>query len=233
MSQYLTIKQIPKTDRPRERLWHAGVHSLSIQELLAIILERGTAGLSVMQQAQQILAGFGSLAALAESTPDQLMKYKGLGLAKACQLLACFELANRLRLEQSQQVAEKLKQEILSPAYAAAVARAKIRDNHKEHCVILTFDIRNHLISADELSVGTLNANLVHPREVFSLAMSRHAASIIVAHNHPSGDLEPSEDDIDVTDRLSTAGRIMGIELLDHIIISPTSHLSMREYNLL
>ncbi len=234
MAKLLTINSLPASDRPRERLYKSGTEALSNQELLAVILGRGTSGQPVLQQAQAILAEFGSLSELAESSPEQLMRLKGLGLAKACQLLACFELASRMTVEeQSRTVAERGPLALVSPQYIATVARAKIKDKNKEHCIVLSFDIRNKLIAADQLSVGILNANLVHPRETFALAIKRRAAAIMLAHNHPSGDLEPSADDMDITTRLTTAGKIMGIHLLDHVIISSVHYFSFKERQLL
>lgn len=233
MPKLLTIKNLPADDRPRERLYRNGAESLSTQELLALVLGRGTAGAPVLAQAQAILAEFGSLRALADSSPEQLMKFKGLGLAKACQLLACFELANRWQLEHSRTLAEAKPLALVSPQYVASIARSKIKARQKEHCLVLSFDVHNKLIAADLLSVGILNANLVHPRETFALAIRRNAASIMLAHNHPSGDLEPSTDDLEITTRISTAGKIMDIALLDHLIITSTHYLSFKERQLL
>jgi len=229
----LSIKSLPPGDRPRERLFREGAESLSLQELLAVILGRGTAAKPVFTQAREILTEFPSLTALAESSPEQLMEISGLGMAKACQLLACFELANRWQLEQSRTVAERGPLALVSPQYVAAVARSKVRDGKKEHCIVLSFDVRNKLVAADQLSVGILNANLVHPRETFAVGIKRRAATIMLAHNHPSGDLEPSADDLDLTSRLTTAGRIMGIELADHIIFNRSGYLSFKERQLL
>jgi DNA repair protein RadC len=233
MTKLLTIKNLPADDRPRERLYQVGAEALSNQELLAVVLGRGTAGLPVLQQAQAILAEFGSLQVLSESSPEQLMHLKGLGLAKACQLLACFELAQRLALEQSKHLSESKPLALVSAQYVAAIARSKIKDKHKEHCMVLSFDAQNKLIAADQLSVGILNSNLVHPRETFTLAIKRRAASIMLAHNHPSGDLEPSVDDLSVTTRITTAGKIIGISLLDHLIVTTTQYLSFKERQLL
>ncbi len=233
MSKLLTIKNLPINDRPRERLYQNGAEALSNQELLAVVLGRGNAGAPVLQQAHAILSEFGSLNVLADSSPEQLMSLNGLGMAKACQLLACFELANRLSLEQSRHLSEAKPLALVSPQFVAAIARSKIKDKGKEHCIVLSFDIRNKLIAADELSVGILNANLVHPRETFALAIKRRAASIMLAHNHPSGDLEPSVDDLDITTRLTTAGKIMGIDLADHLIVSQTRYLSFKERQLI
>jgi DNA repair protein RadC len=234
MPKPLSIKSLPPEDRPRERLFRDGAESLSVQELLAVILGRGSAAKPVLAQAREILAEFPTLTVLAESSPEQIMKLGGLGMAKACQLLACFELANRWQLEQSRTtLAESKPLALVSPQYVAAVARSKVRDANKEHCIVLSFDVRNKLVAADRLSVGILNANLVHPRETFALGIKRHAASLMLAHNHPSGDLEPSADDLDITARLSSAGRIMGIELADHIIFSRSGYLSFKERQLL
>ena len=150
-----------------------------------------------------------------------------IGPAKACLLLACFELAKRMSFE------TEFSHNITCPSEAAMAARTYIKDFYKEHTIVLSFDSRNRLVRIDEVSIGILNASLAHPREIFGIAIKRHAASIIICHNHPSGDLQPSPEDIQLTEQLITAASIMGIPMLDHLIIGKTRHKSMKELGLL
>jgi DNA repair protein RadC len=233
MDNNFSVKDLPAHERPRERLFGLGVSALSTPELLAIILGQGIRGNSVLAHAQGLLANQ-SLGVLAQKSMQDLMQMKGIGLAKASQLVACFELGWRLQMEEAHTAkSRKAAKKIISANQISNLARSKIKDFNKEYCVVLSFDIRGKLIATDELSVGVLNNSLVHPRETFGLAIARHAASIVLAHNHPSGDLEPSAEDLDITTRLVTAGKIMGIEFLDHLILSKSSYLSLREQNLL
>lgn len=228
-----TVHDIPLSERPRERLKKLGAHALSIHELLAIILGSGTQGQSVIVTANELLLHFKNLKSLSGATLEDLKRIKGLGNARASQIQACFELARRVKQHEEEDI--KLENEnlktpsITSPDEIAKLIRSHIAEYKKEHFILVSFDTRNRVIEVDKVSVGTLTASLVHPREVFKDAIRRHAASIIVAHNHPSGDTEPSEEDIKITKRLSEAGRIMGIELLDHIIITNNHYYSFKE----
>jgi DNA repair protein RadC len=229
-----TVNDLPVSERPRERLVRHGSKVLSAQELLALILGRGTRGQSVMNIAQELLVKFSSLEKVVEASLEDLCTIKGLGLAKATQLKACLEIAQRVanaQLDGAQ--AHGRKQPVASPQDIFAVVRPLIASSHKEHLVLISFDNRNKVLATDMVAVGTLNANLVHPREVFDLAISHHAASIAISHNHPSGDAQPSEADVAVTKRLKEAGVIMGIELLDHVIITTTTFFSFRENQLM
>lgn len=227
-----TIHDLPESERPRERLKKFGPESLSAQELLALILGRGVKGEPVSMTAQKLLSYFGSLEGIMNASLEDLQSVKGVGLAKASQLKACFEIARRI-YTRSEIDEETEKKKITSAQEVYELVKSKIINYAKEHFVVLSFDIRNKLLGMDTISIGTLNANLVHPRETFESAIRRHSAQIIVVHNHPSGDPEPSEDDLEITKRLVEAGKILGIEVIDHIIVTKTGFLSFKEKKLL
>lgn len=214
---------MPKQERPRERLERLGPEALSAQELLAVVIGRGVSRRSVMDIAQELMRRFGSINALSQATIEELSKIKGIGIAKAAQLKAAFELAQRRDLE-----GDRIDVDIKDPQAVVKVVRAGIKDKAKEHFKLVLLNTRNKVIGVSTISVGTLNASLVHPREVFREAVVRSAASVILAHNHPSDDLEPSEEDLKITRRLVEAGRIMGIEVLDHIIITRRDFVSLK-----
>jgi DNA repair protein RadC len=225
-----TVHDLPKSERPRERLKEHGPGSLSEQELLAIILGSGSQGESVVVTSQKLLSHFGSLKKVVEASLEELQKVKGIGPAKATQLLACFEIAKRLNksILVDEQAGKALKP-ITSPDEIIGLIRSKISDFSKEQFLVISLDTRNRPLGIDNVSVGTLTASLVHPRETYECAIRKHAASIIVSHNHPSGDEEPSEEDIKITQRLKEAGKVMGIELLDHIVVTKSSYCSLKE----
>ena len=220
----MKIKDLPKVDRPREKLEKYGPEKLSNSELLAILLGSGQKGINVVQLSKRILSKF-SGDGLSKADIKELKNTFGLGNAKACEIVACFELGRRL-LQNKQSAL------LLSPKDVWDQLK-DIRDNKKEHFVIFFLDTRNQEIKREIISIGSLNASLVHPREVFEPAVRYSAAQIIVAHNHPSGDPEPSEEDLETTKRLVEAGKIMGIEVLDHIIVAGDKFLSFKEKGLL
>ena len=227
MGKSFTIHDLPKEERPRERLVKFGEQALSVQELLQLILGRGIAGESVAVTAQKLLTQFGNLQKLAEASIEELSSIKGIGLAKAGQIRAAFEIGRRL----STQTLPYKSKELTDPKKVCQLIKSQLKDYHKEHFYIIALNARNWSIS--EISIGTLNANIVHPREVFGEAIKSKAASVILAHNHPSGDPEPSEDDLIITKRLTEAGKIMGIDVLDHIIITKTKVFSFKEKKLI
>lgn len=218
------IKDLPKVERPREKLEKYGPERLSNSELLAILLRTGTKGINVIELSNKILKKF-SHDGLVKATVKELKNTFGLGVAKACEITACFEFGRRL-LQNKQSAL------LLSPKNVWDELKG-IRDNKKEHFVIFFLDTRNQEIKREIISIGSLNANLVHPREVFEPAVRYSAAQIIVAHNHPSGNTEPSQEDLVITKRLVEAGKILGIEVVDHIIVAKDRLLSFKEKQLL
>ena len=219
MNQAPTIKNVPSDERPRERLLKYGVESLSLQELLSLIFGRGVR--------RELLTTFNSLDKLSGASVEELKKIKEIGLARACQLKACFEISRRLKSE------EKLNEDknkiIYSPKDIFQLLKEKIINFHKEYFIVVSLDNRNKVISIDTVSIGILNSSLIHPRETFEIAIKNHAASIILCHNHPSGELKPSEDDIKITKNLIQAGEILGIKIIDHIIVTKKEFFSMKE----
>ena len=229
INKSFTIRDLPKEERPRERLISVGAVNLGSEELLSIILLTGFKGESVINISRNLLIKFGSLKNILEASLYDIKSIKGIGLAKACQLIACFEIFRRIKkLEKQENYFNSNRDAVVKPEMAAEFLRSKILNFDREHFLVMSFDVRNKLISIDEVSSGTLTASLVHPRETFESAIRNHAAQIIVGHNHPSHDTEPSEDDIKKTKRLYDAGKIMGIELIDHIIITETEYSSLK-----
>lgn len=219
MKKSFTINDLPPQERPRERLVKFGPETLSAQELLSLILGRGVKGESITVISQKILSKFGSLEILKEASIEDLKEIRGVGLAKAAQLQACIEIARRINGYTYDQKQKGRKKHILSSKDVYKLVKSKIKDYAKEHFIILSFDSRNKLLGMDTVSVGTLNSNLAHPRETFEAAIRRHAAKIVIVHNHPSGDTEPSKEDIEITKQLVEAGKVMDIEVMDHLII--------------
>jgi DNA repair protein RadC len=219
----LTVRDLPLSERPRERLARLGAETLSEQELLACILGRGVAGESVLVSARRLLAEFGTLRALADASVEQLAKVHGIGPAKAVQLKAAAELARRLALSR-----DGARLPIESLEAAAALVRPHLLDKKKEHFVALLLDSRHQLIRMSPIAIGSLSATVVHPRELFKEAIAASAAALIVAHNHPSGDPEPSAHDIELTRRLVDGGALLGIEVLDHVIVGARGVVSLR-----
>ncbi len=224
MKHSFTIHDLPLSERPRERLIKLGAEALSAQEILALILGRGIKDESVMVTAQRLLSEFGNLKGVANASIEELSKIRGIGVAKATQLKAAFELSKRLEAYPD----SGKKAVIKTPEDVVEQVKSRLKGKKKEHFLALFLDTRNQLIGIAPISVGSLDASIVHPREVFKEALSATAASVIFAHNHPSGDPQPSEDDIALTKRLVQAGEIMGIEVLDHIIVGGTSYISMK-----
>ncbi len=217
-----TIRDLPAGERPRERLATFGPDALSTPELLAIILRVGSSRGSAISLANQLLSHFGSLKAIAKATVSELSTVAGVGTAKAAQIKAAFELGKRLATASDERPV------LTSPELAANLLMERMRYHDKEHFEALLLDTRNRLIAIRSVSIGSLSSNVAHPREVFHEAVAHSAASIIVAHNHPSGDPTPSKEDEALTRRLVQAGEILGIAVLDHLIIGDGRWVSMK-----
>ena len=218
------IKDLPKIERPREKLEKYGPEKLSTSELLAILLRTGSKGINVVDLSKKILNKFPKNS-LTKASFEDLKNTFGLGKTKSCEIIACFELGRRM-------LKDKKSNLVFSPKDVWENLK-DIRDNKKEHFVVFYLDSRNQEIQRETISVGILNSNLVHPREVYEPAVKNLAAQIIIAHNHPSGDPEPSEEDIQITKRLTEAGKIMGIEILDHVIVTKDRFSSLKEKNII
>lgn len=224
MQEYkIRILDMQKDERPRERLIKNGPSALSDSELLAIILRTGSKQENVINLSQRILKEY-NIKQLSQVNLAQLMKVHGIKESKAAQIAACFEIARRL-----ESFEEVKKPKISSPEDVYRRVYPRMREQKKEMFIELCLDTKNQIIREDIISVGSLNANIVHPREVFKLALAESAAHIIVAHNHPSGDPTPSREDIEITKKLAETGNIMGITVLDHVIIGDGRHFSMKE----
>ncbi|WNS43587.1 DNA repair protein RadC [Paenibacillus sp. MMS20-IR301] len=222
--QTLLLRDLPHEERPRERMMHYGAESLSQAELLAILLRTGAHRESAIHIAQRLLGIAGGLRGLADLSIEELTSIKGIGPAKAVQLKAGIELGRRMA---NSRLAEPVI--IRSPQDAAEILTEQLRYLQKEHFICLFLNTKNHVIAQETLSMGSLNASIVHPREVFRAAMKCSSAAIICAHNHPSGDPAPSPEDISLTSRLMQAGEIVGIDVLDHLVIGDSSYVSLKE----
>lgn len=221
-----SIKELPRLDRPREKLIQYGPEKLSDAELLAILLRSGSKGQNVVELSKNIFRRIQSGGKnIADATFEDLRKMFGLGDAKACEIIACFELGKRV-------LKDKKAELFLSPRDVWEALK-DIRDNKKENFVVFFLDVRYQEIKREVISVGTLTESLVHPREVFEPAIRHSAAQILIAHNHPSGSPEPSEEDKEVTRRFVAAGKLLGIEVTDHIIVTSMSFLSFKEEGIL
>lgn len=222
------IKDWPADERPREKLLKRGAQALSDAELLAILIRSGTDKMTALDLARTILTQEKNLAGIARKSAQELMRLKGIGEAKAVELLAAFELGRRLQASSSLETPI-----VRSPEDVARVVVPKLRDKTHECFLVLLLDAKNGLKHVQELTVGTLNASLVHPREVFKLAIDFRAAAVLVAHNHPSGNPEPSAEDLAVTRQLVEAGKVVGIPLHDHLIVAGERFTSLAERGML
>jgi DNA repair protein RadC len=224
-----TIKDLPLSERPREKLYSYGVETLSNAELLAILIRTGDSENSAIDLAGKLLnLDKSGIAYLADITFEEMTKIKGIGFSKACQILAAIELGKRINRRGP---LDKIK--VTSPDIVAGLLMQDMRFLNKEHFGIAILDTKNQIISIENISIGTLNASIVHPRDVFKVAIKKNANSIILIHNHPSGDITPSSEDISITNRLVDAGDLIGIKVLDHIIIGDNIYLSFKEKNLI
>ena len=222
-----TIKQLPPELRPRERLLEAGPSALSDGELLGLLFGIGSREKTAVELAGEIISEAGGLHGLYNVSVHELMRANGIGEAKACIILAAVELGRRIG-----QVRNPGRPVISSPADVERLVRGRIANLDRENFVVVLLNTKNEVIETPTVSIGTLGASLVHPREVFKPAIRASAASVILAHNHPSGKVEPSREDREVTRRLGEAAGILGIEMLDHVIVGD-GYFSMKEHRML
>lgn len=216
----LKIKEIAIEQRPRERLKVKGVDNLSDAEILAVILQNGSHGENVIDLSNRLISTFG-LEKLNSLSLNELMKIKGIKLAKASKLIAAFELSKRIN---SGKICEKV---VKNPSDIAKHYMEKLKDLKKEYFIAVFLDSKNKIIKDDVISIGTLNSSLVHPREVFKEAIKNSANSVILVHNHPSGNVEPSEEDYRVNKVLIETGILIGIKVLDHLIVGNEEFVSL------
>lgn len=224
-----TIKDLPEEDRPREKLYKHGPKSLSNSELLAIIIRTGNREYTAIELSQRLLTmDKGGLSFLEGLSIEEMTRLKGIGEVKAAQIIASIELGKRITMTSGQN-----KTKITSPTDVANLLMEDMRYLKKEYFKILLLDTKNQIISIEDISVGSLNSSIVHPREVYNPAIKKSSASIILVHNHPSGDPSPSKEDISITKRLVEGGEILGIKVLDHIIIGDNKYISLKEKDII
>ncbi|MEA1992788.1 MAG: DNA repair protein RadC [Euryarchaeota archaeon] len=214
---------MPEEERPRERLRKIGVNYLSIQELLALVIERGTKGKNVLNISQDLLSHFGNLAKIKEASLRELQRVDGIGFATACKLKASLKLGEKALISH-----KRWGQKIESPRDVFNLLKSDLGNKKREHLKIISLNTKKSIISIDNISVGSLNSSIAHPREIFRSAIQNSAHSVILVHNHPSGDPTPSDDDIELTKRLIKAGNILGIKVVDHVIIAGDSFVNLR-----
>lgn len=228
----LTIKELPPRERPRERLLQRGAGALTDAEILALLMGTGNPqrGESVLDLAQQVLVSLGQrgggdavLRNLLDTSVEELCGIAGVGRAKASALVAAVELGRRVAAEVPR------RSEVNGPEDVARVLTEDMRYLDREYFKIVLLNTKNRVLGIEVVSVGGLNSSVVHPREIFKVCVRRSAAAVILAHNHPSGDPTPSREDIEVTERIVSAGALMGIDVLDHLIIGDNCYVSLRE----
>jgi len=227
-NSHRSIKELSEDDRPRERLKKFGVSNLSDSELLAVLIRSGTKGYSAIEVARDMISKHSTLSNIASSDFSEFKRFKGLGETKAITLAAAFEIGKRLQSEPFE-----LKEKVQKPQDIANYYIPILRNEKAEVFRTLLLNSANKIFRNIEISRGILNASLVHPREVFKIAISESAASIILLHNHPSGNPEPSKEDIHITRQLVDSGKVIGISIYDHIIIAGNKYCSFAEMGLL
>lgn len=225
---HLTIKQLPPELRPRERLIQYGAGSLSNAELLAIVLGTGTKNKTTVQLSEKLLSHFQTLGSLGRCTIEELCSIGGIGKVKATQILAALEIGRRASTASPSE-----RFTINSPEDVMRLLMPDMRYLDREHFKALILNIKHQVLRVVDISIGSLNSSVVHPRELYKMVIRHNGAAVVVVHNHPSGDPTPSSEDIAVTKRLERAGEVLGIDLLDHIILGDGRFVSLKEYNLM
>ena len=226
----LMMKELPLEERPREKMLKIGAQALSNAELLAILLRTGSKKDSVLRIAERILKKYEEMgaAALASLSPQELSKIKGIGPVKAVTVVAAIELGKRLHGKVATE-----KPVIRAPQDVSDLLMTRLRYETREHFMIVLLSTKNHVLAIPTISIGSLNASIVHPRELFHEAINHSAAAVILVHNHPSGDPTPSREDIRLTKKLMEAGEILEIHVLDHVIIGDNKYVSLKELGII
>ena len=219
-----TVRGLPSSDRPRERLYTRGAAELSLQELLAIVIGGGTRGSGALVLALRLLGEFGDLVTMGRAGVDELRRVPGIGFARACQMVAAFELGKRFARESRSSGSS-----VRAPKDIARMFMDEMKHYDREHFKAAFLNTKNQVIKVVTVSIGSLNASIVHPREILKPAIAVSAASIILVHNHPTGDPTPSREDVEFTRRFAKCGELIGIELLDHIVIGADRFQSLKE----
>jgi DNA repair protein RadC len=220
----LSVKQLPPEDRPRERLYHLGAQKLALPELLAVVLGRGTRDASALALAFRLLDGFGDVVTLGRAGVDELKNVAGIGFVRACQLVAAFEIGKRFAREPGTHTVA-----IRGPGDIARIIADDMKHLDKEHFKAALLNTKNQILKIVTVSIGSLNASIVHPREILKPAIAASAASIILVHNHPTGDPSPSREDVEFTRRFAKCCDLIGIQLLDHVVIGTNGYRSLKE----
>lgn len=223
MAHHRPLKEIDPLDLPREKIEKYGPEKLNLKELIAAILGSGTSKKSALELADDIVSTVGARN-LADASVQSLCEIPGIGQAGATRLVASLEIGKRL-------LANKETDLILTP-HDVWLALRDIRGSKREHVIVFYLDSRNQTIERDTISIGSVDKTVIHPREVFEQAIQHAASHVLLAHNHPTGNPDPSEHDVLITKRLVKAGNILGIELIDHVIVTKHTYLSMREQGL-
>lgn len=224
LERRLTIKDLPAEERPRERLANNGAEHLSASELLAIILRTGSSKCTAIDLAEQLLVSYQDLRGLAKASLVEIAECPGIGQAKAVQLKAAFELGRRVLSGNPYELPQ-----IRKPEEVFALLKAGFQDLDREHFKVIHLNTKNHVLKIETAAIGILSSSPVHPREVFKEAIRMSSAGLILAHNHPSGDPSPSQDDLLLTTRLYQAGELLGIQVLDHVIFGDNRYVSLKE----
>jgi DNA repair protein RadC len=218
------MKTVAPHDRPREKLQRLGAATLGDNELVAIVLGHGRANASALDLANVVLVGVGGVEGLARARPDDLTRIAGIGPARAAQVLAAVELGRRTLTRVGRQ-----RVQLTSPRAAAELLLPQYGSRAVEQFGVVLLDTKRRVLRTTVVSVGTLDASIVHPREIFREATAAGAAALVLFHNHPSGDPEPSADDVQLTKRLMAAGVLMGIDVIDHVILADVRYCSLKE----
>lgn len=224
MAKTSVIRGLPEGDRPRERLYHIGPRELSLQEIIAIVIGGGSKGAGALILSLRLLDEFGDIVTLGRSGIDDLRRVSGIGFAKAAQMVAAFELGKRFARESVSNGSA-----VKTPQDVARIFMDEMKHYDREHFRAAFLNTKNQIIRTVTVSIGSLNASIVHPREILKPAISASAASIILVHNHPTGDPTPSREDVEFTRRFAKCGELIGIELLDHVIIGANRFQSLKE----